>query len=230
VDELTPRQQEILDLICQAIANKGIPPTIAEIAEAIGVSSSNGVRGHLQALERKGAITLIAGARGIQLNQSLLNETLYEHTGGKDGKPGQKTVKDSALMVDEEGVNGLPIIGRVAAGSPILAQAHIEDYCQIDAYAFHPRADYLLRVKGESMRDVGILDGDLLAVHRTKIAKNGQIVVARLDDEVTVKRLRQEGQTVFLMAENPDYAPIQINLKTQKLDIEGIAVGIFRKY
>jgi len=225
VDELTPRQQEILDFICQAIANKGIPPTIAEIAEAIGVSSSNGVRGHLQALERKGAITLITGARGIQLNQGLLNETLHEHSGlGRLG--------DGEDVAEGRGLHeaGLPIIGQVAAGSPILAQAHIEDYCQVDAHAFHPRADYLLRVKGESMRDVGILDGDLLAVHRTKVAKNGQIVVARLEDEVTVKRLRQEGQLVFLMAENPDYAPIEINLKTQKLDIEGIAVGIFRKY
>ena len=228
MDELTPRQQEILDLICQAIAKKGIPPTIAEIADAIGVSSSNGVRGHLQALERKGAINLIAGARGIQLNPALLNQVVkrgsedISSTDGRDGRDGR----------DEEELasNGLPIIGQVAAGSPILAQAHIEDYCQVDAQAFHPRADYLLRVKGESMRDVGILDGDLLAVHRTKIAKNGQIVVARLDDEVTVKRLRQEGQMVFLMAENPDYAPIAINLKTQKLDIEGIAVGIFRKY
>jgi len=229
VDELTPRQQEILDLICQAIANKGIPPTIAEIAEAIGVSSSNGVRGHLQALERKGAITLIAGARGIQLNSALLNQVVKrtaEDAADSDGK-GSRDEQDGS---DNGSDNGLPIIGRVAAGSPILAQAHIEDYCQIDAHAFHPRADYLLRVKGESMRDVGILDGDLLAVHRTKVAKNGQIVVARLDDEVTVKRLRQEGQTVFLMAENPDYAPIQVNLKTQKLDIEGIAVGIFRKY
>jgi len=217
VEELTPRQQEILDLICQAIAHKGIPPTIAEIAEAIGVSSSNGVRGHLQALERKGAITLIAGARGIQLNPALLNQ-VQGSTSNKEQEP------------EEELSSGLPIIGRVAAGSPILAQAHIEDYCQVDAQAFHPRADYLLRVKGESMRDVGILDGDLLAVHRTNVAKNGQIVVARLEDEVTVKRLRQDGQMVFLIAENPDYAPIQINLKTQKLDIEGIAVGIFRKY
>ena len=224
MDELTPRQQEILDLICQAIAQKGIPPTIAEIAEAIGVSSSNGVRGHLQALERKGAITLITGARGIQLNQDLLNQTLHE----RDAEQGQ--LAGTTDEQDGEQASGLPVIGQVAAGSPILAQAHIEDYCRIDAYAFHPRADYLLRVKGESMRDVGIMDGDLLAVHRTKLAKNGQIVVARLDDEVTVKRLRQEGQMVFLIAENPDYAPIQINLKTQKLDIEGIAVGIFRKY
>lgn len=210
MDELTPRQQEILDVICQAIEEKGIPPTIAEIAEAIGVSSSNGVRGHLQALERKGAISLIAGARGIQVNQSVLTEARQDD--------------------DDKEFAGLPIIGQVAAGSPILAQAHIEDYCRVDAHTFHPHADYLLRVKGESMRDVGILDGDLLAVHRTKVAKNGQIVVARLDDEVTVKRLRQEGQKVFLIAENPDYAPIEINLKHQSLDIEGIAVGIFRKY
>ena len=131
MDELTPRQQEILDVICQVIAEKGIPPTIAEIAEAIGVSSSNGVRGHLQALERKGAISLIAGARGIQVNQSALTDVT-----ATQNYDDLESAKDFA---------GLPIIGQVAAGSPILAQAHIEDYCRVDANTFHPHADYLLR-------------------------------------------------------------------------------------
>ena len=201
MDELTPRQQQILDFIRQEIAATGMPPTIAEIAAAMKVNSTNGIRGHLQALEKKGAITLVSGAsRGIQLTEQT------------------------------ESYQGLPIVGRVAAGNPILAEEHIEDYCQVDAKVFHPKADYLLRVQGESMREVGILDGDLLAVHRTSVADNGQIVVARVDDEVTVKRLHKAGSTVFLNPENPDYAPIEIDLKTQALCIEGIAVGIFRKY
>lgn len=201
MDELTPRQQQILDFIRQEIALNGMPPTIAEIAAAMQVNSTNGIRGHLQALEKKGAIVLVPGAsRGIQLTEQV------------------------------EPHAGLPIVGRVAAGSPILAEEHIEDYCQVDAKVFHPKADYLLRVQGESMREIGIMDGDLLAVHRTSTADNGQIVVARVNDEVTVKRLQKFGSTVLLKPENPDYAPIEIDLKTQALCIEGIAVGIFRKY
>ncbi|MFV2055768.1 MAG: transcriptional repressor LexA [Thiohalomonadales bacterium] len=200
MEELTRRQRQILDYIKEMLSLNGMPPTIAEIAEAMEVSSTNGIRGHLQALERKGAISLIPGAsRGIQL-----------------------------LEIDEQ--QGLPIIGRVAAGSPILAEEHVEDYCQVDNNLFHPSADYLLRVHGESMRDVGILDGDLLAVHRTPVARNGQIIVARVDDSVTVKRLQKKGNTIYLKAENADFEPIKINLKKQSLDIEGIVVGIFRTY
>jgi len=124
---------------------------------------------------------------------------------------------------------GLPVVGRVAAGEPILAEQHIEDYCQLEPDTFHPRADYLLRVHGDSMQDVGILDGDLLAVHRTKQAENGQIVVARLEDEVTVKRFRQRGAIVRLFPENPDYEPIRIDLREQPLVIEGLGVGVIRK-
>jgi len=124
---------------------------------------------------------------------------------------------------------GLPVVGRVAAGEPVLAEQNIEDYCQIEADTFHPRADYLLRVSGDSMRDIGIHDGDLLAVHRTPQAENGQVVVARLDDEVTVKRFRQRGSIVRLMPENPAYEPIRVDLREQSLEIEGLAVGILRK-
>jgi repressor LexA len=124
---------------------------------------------------------------------------------------------------------GLPVIGRVAAGEPILAEEHIEDYCHVDPDTFHPSADYLLRVRGDSMRDVGILNGDLLAVHRTARAESGQIVVARLENEVTVKRFRQRGSVVRLMPENPDYEPIRVDLREQELVIEGLAVGVLRK-
>jgi repressor LexA len=124
---------------------------------------------------------------------------------------------------------GLPVVGRVAAGEPILAEQHIEDYCQLEPDTFRPRADYLLRVHGDSMQDVGILDGDLLAVHRTTQAENGQIVVARIEDEVTVKRFRQRGAIVRLLPENPDYEPIRIDLREQPLVIEGLGVGVIRK-
>lgn len=124
---------------------------------------------------------------------------------------------------------GLPVVGRVAAGEPVLAEQNIEDYCRVDADTFHPRADYLLRVSGDSMKDIGIRDGDLLAVHRTPHAENGQIVVARIDDEVTVKRYRQRGAIVRLLPENPDYEPIRVDLREQPLVIEGLGVGILRK-
>jgi repressor LexA len=203
MQKLTERQKQILDFIKEEVAASGMPPTVAEITAAMGVSSTNGIRGHLQALARKGAIELIPNAsRGIR----LLDYDGYEM---------------------EEG--GLPIVGQVAAGSPILAQEHIEDYCRMNAATFKPTADYLLRVKGESMQDVGIYDGDLLAVHRASTANNGQIVVARIEDEVTVKRLKVKGHMAYLQPENPDFDVIKVNMKKQSLDIEGIAVGVLRR-
>lgn len=197
---LTERQIEVLEFIRKTSEMNGMPPTVAEIATGLQLSSTNGVRGHLQALARKGAIELIPGAsRGIR------------------------------IIGEEEVEQGLPIVGRVAAGHPILAAENIENYCSVEANVFQPQADYLLRVQGLSMQDVGILDGDLLAVHRTPKAENGQIVVARLDEEVTVKRLRQKGHMAYLHAENPDFKTIKVDLKKQSLAIEGIAVGVLRQ-
>jgi repressor LexA len=202
MEKLTARQEQILDFIGETVAASGMPPTVAEITAAMGVSSTNGIRGHLQALERKGAIELIPNAsRGIR----LLNQP------------------------ESEQEMGLPIIGQVAAGSPILAEEHIEDYCRVDHDTFKPAADYLLRVKGESMRDVGIFDGDLLAVHRASSANNGQIVVARIEDEVTVKRLQVKGHVAHLHPENSEFNVIKVDLRQQPLDIEGIAVGVLRR-
>lgn len=198
-DTLTARQAEILELIRSYIAEEGCPPTRAEIAESLGFRSANAAEDHLRALERKGVIEMIPGS------------------------------SRGIRLLDEYEDYGLPVVGRVAAGEPILAEQNIEDYCQIEADTFHPRADYLLRVRGDSMRDIGIHDGDLLAVHRTLQAENGQVVVARLDDEVTVKRFRQRGSIVRLMPENPAYEPIRVDLREQSLDIEGLAVGILRK-
>jgi len=204
MDELTDRQSEILHLIKELTEVSGFPPTGAEIAERMGFRSVNAAEQHLRALERKGAIDIAEGAsRGIRV---------------RDTRP---TNRAGRLME-------LPVIGRVAAGSPMLAEEHVQERYQVDPNLFTPRADYLLRVRGMSMRDAGILEGDLLAVHRTEEARTGQIVVARLADEVTVKRLRRRGHAVQLVAENPDFEPIEVDLRRDPLVIEGIAVGVIR--
>lgn len=200
--KLTPRQSQILAFIKRCLEDNGYPPTRAEIAQELGFKSPNAAEEHLKALSRKGAIEMTPGAsRGIRI-------------------PGF----DPAAEED-----ALPIIGRVAAGAPILAQQHVEDSCQIDPAFFQPRADFLLRVHGMSMKDIGILDGDLLAVHATSEARNGQVVVARLGDEVTVKRFKREGSKVWLLAENPEFAPIEVDLSQQELVIEGLSVGVLRR-
>ncbi len=197
--KLTARQQEVLDLIKDAIATSGFPPTRAEIANKLGFRSPNAAEEHLKALARKGAIEMMPGAsRGIRIveNQQL----------------------------------GLPIIGRVAAGEPILAQEHVEDHCQIPATWFKPEANFLLEVHGESMVNVGIMDGDLIAVHKTETARNGQIVVARVEDDVTVKRYQKNRNKVTLFAENDDFDPIEVNLKDTNFTIEGLYVGVIRRH
>ncbi len=199
MQHLTPRQQQILLLIQKIIRETGMPPTRAEIAEVLGFRSVNAAEEHLRALERKGAIELLPGtSRGIRLKDAIREQL------------------------------GLPLVGRVAAGQPILAEEHIEARYQIDPGIFSTEPHFLLRVQGMSMRDAGILDGDLVAVHRSPEVRNRQIIVARLEDEVTVKRYRQEGHQVWLMPENPDFKPIQIDLRKQPLTIEGVVVGVIR--
>ena len=194
-DQLTARQQEILQLIRDTVEHEGRPPTRAEICTAFGFRSPNAAETHLRALAAKGVIALEEGrARGIRLMEAL----------------------------------GLPLIGRVAAGSPILAQEHVDQTFLIDPGLFSPRADYLLKVRGQSMRDAGILDGDLLAVHRTTEARDGQIVVARVEDDVTVKRLSRKGSLVELLPANPDFQPIVVDTRNTPLEIEGLAVGLIR--
>ncbi|TKI04401.1 transcriptional repressor LexA [Martelella alba] len=196
---LTARQQEVFDLIRDRIMQTGMPPTRAEIAQQLGFRSPNAAEEHLKALARKGAIEIISGAsRGIR------------------------------LLLDEEEEAGLPLIGRVAAGEPLLAEQHIESHYRVDPDLFRPHADFLLRVSGMSMKDIGIMDGDLLAVHKTQEARNGQVVVARINDEVTVKRLKRQGNIVELLPENSDFTPIVVDLRHQDLSIEGLAVGVIR--
>jgi repressor LexA len=196
---LTPRQSQILHMIQEFIADFGMPPTRAEIARELGFKSANAAEEHLRALQKKGVLELLPGAsRGIQLKDSLRDQL------------------------------GLPLVGRVAAGSPILAEEHIETHYRLDPALFNPKPHYLLRVHGMSMKNAGILDGDLVAVHRTPEVRSRQIVVARVEDEVTVKRYRQDGSMVWLLPENEDFEPIQVDLSTQAMVIEGVVVGVIR--
>jgi len=197
---LTARQSEVLALIRDHLNRYGMPPTRAEIADELGFRSPNAADDHLKALARKGAISLTPGAsRGVRV---LDNWVTAHH---------------------------LAVVGRVAAGNPVLCEQHIEDHVQIDATVFKPKADYLLRVTGDSMRDAGILDKDLLAVRMTRDVTNGQIVVARINDEVTVKRFKRRGRQVELRPENPDYPVITVDLSSNEFEIEGVGVGVLRK-
>jgi repressor LexA len=199
MNKLTARQGEVLEFIKNYIDETGYPPTRADIAKELGFKSANASEEHLKALARKGAIEMIPGtSRGIKVPESE-NE-------------------------------GLPIIGRVAAGNPILAEENIEDYCELPATFFSPNADYLLQVRGDSMIECGIMDGDLLAVHRTQNVNNGDIVVARIENEVTVKRFKRSRSKhqVTLLPENKDYSPIEVDLRHQDFEIEGLGVGVIR--
>jgi len=201
--ELTARQKQIIELIQRHIDDTGFPPTRVEIAKELGFRSANAAEEHLRALHRKGAIEMIPGAsRGIRI-------------------------------IDNNKVpKGIPIVGQVAAGNPILAEENIDDYCEVPANLFHPAADFFLRVRGESMQEIGIFDGDLLAVHSTPVAENGQVIVARIGDEVTVKRLKKTRSryVILLLPENTDYEPISVDLREQEFVIEGVYAGVIRTH
>lgn len=200
---LTRRQNDVLEIIKKTIASTGIPPTRAEIALQLGFRSANAAEEHLRTLCRKGVIEILSGtSRGIRIINNLNQD---EHD------------------------KGLPVIGKVAAGNPILAQEHIEQRCAIPASFFSPSADYLLKVQGDSMKNAGIMDEDLLAVHKQHTAENGQIIVARIGDEVTVKRLKKTPHEILLIPENDDYEPVTISNRREDFVVEGIYVGIVRR-
>jgi repressor LexA len=206
--KLTARQAQILNLIKDAIDNTGFPPTRAEIARELGFKSANAAEEHLQALARKGAIEISPGtSRGIRLLGT-----------------NAETRMPAALMLS------LPLIGRVAAGSPILAQQHVEANYNVDPAMFSTKPDFLLKVRGWSMRDAGIMDGDLLAVKKVDSASNGQIVVARIGDDVTVKRYRKTGAVIELLPENPDFSIITVDPESDEFVLEGLAVGLLRSW
>ena len=218
--KLTARQEEILGIIRDAIETTGFPPTRAEIANELGFRSANAAEEHLQALARKGAIEISPGtSRGIR----LLDRPV-------DGKKIRRTSSQLALPHPGLMQLTLPLIGRVAAGSPILAEEHVSATYQVDPSLFTARPDYLLKVRGMSMRDAGIMDGDLLAVKKTDSARDGQIVVARLDDDVTVKRFRRNGSAIELLPENPDFDIIRVEPGKHEFALEGLAVGLMRAW
>ena len=210
MQKLTARQEQILNLIRDAIQNTGFPPTRAEIANELGFRSANAAEEHLQALARKKMIVLTPGtSRGIRLC-----ETVIPH-------PVAPAYQLPAQL-------SLPLVGRVAAGSPILSQEHIETSYTVDPALFSEKPDYLLKVRGMSMRDAGILEGDLLAVKKTSHSQNGQIIIARIGDEVTVKRYQKTGNLIELHPENPDFTVIKI--ASDDFAVEGLAVGLLRRW
>ncbi len=197
--QLTPRQKEVLDMIRDFIEEYEMPPTRMEIATDLGFKSANAAEEHLKSLQKKGVIDLLSGSsRGIRLKDSLREQI------------------------------GLPLVGRVAAGQPILAEENIETHFKIDPNIFNPKPHYLLRVDGMSMMKIGILDNDIVAVHRTSEIRSRQIVVARINNEVTVKRYSQVGSIVWLHPENDEFSPIKVDLSTQEMMIEGVVVGVIR--
>ena len=208
--KLTARQEEILNLIREAIENTGFPPTRAEIAAELGFKSANAAEEHLQALARKGAIEISPGtSRGIRLLGPAVEAI---------------PMPPPTLMMS------LPLVGRVAAGSPILALEHVEATYSVDPAMFSSKPDFLLKVRGLSMRDAGIMDGDLLAVKKVDSAKNGQIVVARIGADVTVKRYKKTGSLIELFPENPDFKVIKVDPAVDDFTLEGLAVGLMRSW
>ena len=214
--KLTDRQQQILDLVQSAIERTGAPPTRAEIAAELGFRSANAAEEHLQALARKGVIELVSGtSRGIRLKGDALRAL-------NESRNNQYT-----LSLPGMAQLALPLIGRVAAGSPILAQEHVDQTYYVENTLFQRQPDYLLKVRGMSMRDAGIMDGDLLAVQKSSEARSGQIVVARLGEDVTVKRFKRTRSGVELVAENPEFKTIVVG-PGDAFAIEGLAVGLIR--
>ena len=213
---LTARQGQVLALIQKAIARTGAPPTRAEIAAELGFASPNAAEDHLRALAKKGVIELVSGtSRGIRLRL------------GSGAAPGESPLQPFALSLQALSRLALPLVGRVAAGSPILAQEHIEQTDHVEGSLVQQQPDDQRRVRGMSMRDAGIRDGDLLAVKQGKDAVNGQIVVARLGEEVTVKRFHRHLNQIELRAENPDFQTIFVQ-PGEPFELEGLAVGLIR--
>src|SRR5690606_5109483 len=207
----TDRQQAILDFVRERIEAEGLPPTWAEIAAAFGFRQTRAAQKHLQAIAAKGYLQLLPGkARGIRVVEGM----------GGSGRGFRRSHKGDASLE-------LPVLGRVAAGVPIGADAGVQRVLSFDPALFSPRPDYLLRVQGDSMRDEGILDGDLVAVKRDRDARDGQVVVARLDGELTIKRLQLHGHGIRLLPRNPEYAPIEVE-RGQDFAIEGVFCGLVR--
>jgi len=216
---LTKRQQEIFDFILACMSSNGAPPTRVEIAEHFGFRSPNAAEDHLKALHKKGHIELRSGtSRGI-----FIREAARHVHGAILG------IESPEFGSFSEGEPGIAVIGDVAAGAPIFASQHIQQYVKVDQSLFADSADFLLKVRGDSMINIGIFEKDLLAIKKADSARDNEIVVARIDDDVTVKRYQRNGATVSLIAENDDYEPIEVDLQSQVFAIEGVVVGLIRQ-
>lgn len=210
---LTKRQQQIFDFILECMVANGAPPTRVEIAEHFGFRSPNAAEDHLKALDKKGHIELRSGtSRGIFISESARMHSMFEN--------------DFPELGD---ANGMAVIGDVAAGAPIFASQHVQKMVSVDQSLFSEKADFLLKVRGDSMINIGIFEQDLLAIRKADTARDNEIVVARIDDEVTVKRYQRHGASVSLIAENDNYSPIEVDLQTQSFAIEGVVVGLIRQ-
>ena len=212
---LTPNQRAVLAFVRRYSAQHQRPPTLREIASALGFARHSSAQDYVDALVRKGALERLANHRGLRV--------------AGEGKRAARAPSAERGRMTRLSPAGLPLVGRVAAGTPMLAAENIEGHYAVDPDLFRPRADYLLRVRGASMRDAGILDGDLIAVHRVATADDGRIVVARVEGEVTVKRLRRQGERVLLLPANADFAPIEVDVRAGDFAIEGLYVGVIRQ-
>lgn len=222
---LTKRQQEIFDFILECMAANGAPPTRVEIAEHFGFRSPNAAEDHLKALDKKGHIELKSGtSRGIYISEAAR----MAYSGDQPHIIGIEQPELSNANQDLH-ENNMAIIGEVAAGAPIFAAQHVQQYVSVDQSLFSDKADFLLKVRGDSMINIGIFEQDLLAIKKVDTAKDHEIIVARIEDDVTVKRYYRSGSRVSLVAENDDYAPIEVDLQTQAFAIEGIVVGLIRQ-
>ncbi len=228
---LSDTQQTILSLIAERIDSEGMPPSQTEIARALGFSGVRAAQYHLEILEREGAIKRIPGqARGIRLCHPVLAAAGVDEDDLPESQPARPPAARQAPAAparDPDEVLRLPVLGRVAAGTPIGADIDSDQVVLLDRSFFFPTPDYMLKVKGDSMRDDGILDGDLIGVHRTSEARSGQIVVARIDDEITVKLLKIGKDRIRLLPRNPDFAPIEV-MPDQDFAIEGLYCGLVR--
>lgn len=228
---LSSKQLEVLAFIQQFMETHALPPTRGEIAQGLGLKNRQGIDQHLRALEAKGALDLTPGiSRGIRVREA--SSPTLQSLAPIDTQPGRNNPglnnPGPSNQVANQAAYGLPLLGRIAAGSPILAEGNIEERIQVDPALFRPRANFVLRVRGDSMKDAGIQDRDLLAVHQTTQVRPGQIVVARIGDEATVKYYHRQGHAVRLEPANAAYQPIEIDLRKQELTIEGLAVGVIR--
>lgn len=230
---LTHRQNQVLSFVIQTLHKRGLPPTRAEIATAMGFAVAASAQEHLQALVRKGYIAIEPGqSRALTVLKNPDASPYHPYQQGQQGQQGRQRIVGavSGALSKPRSDARLPIVGSVRAGQPIVASDHIESYLPVQAKLFQPRADFLLRVRGDSMCDAGILEGDLLAVHKTNLATSGQIIVARVGDDITVKFFQRKQDFIVLVPANSNYAPLEVAVSDVQFAVEGLVVGVIRRF